>query len=67
MGAVTAEATDSTMARNMVLQARAGHPCGEDFIADKFLKEHPEFDWQRPILKDMKGNPWAEFKAGEKQ
>ena len=66
MGAVTAQAADGTMARNMTLQARAGHPCGEDFIADKFLKEHPEFDWQRPILKDMKGNPWTEFKAGDK-
>jgi Phospholipase B len=66
MGAVTAQAADSAMAQNMTLQARAGHPCGEDFIADKFLKEHPEFDWQRPILKDMKGNPWAEFKAADK-
>jgi hypothetical protein len=66
MGAVTAQAADSTMAKNMTLQARAGHPCGEDFIADKFLKEHPEFDWQRPILIDMKGNPWAEFKASDK-
>ena len=67
MGAVTAQAADSTMTRNMTLQARAGHPCGEDFIADKFLKEHPQFDWQRPILKDMKGNPWTEFKASDKQ
>jgi hypothetical protein len=66
MGAVTAQAADSTMARNMTLQARAGHPCGEDFIADKFLKEHPEFDWQRPILKDMKGNPWTGFQAADK-
>ena len=54
------------MAKNMTLQARAGYPCGEDFLADTFLKEHPEFDWQKPVLKDMKGNPWAEFKAGEK-
>jgi hypothetical protein len=67
MGAVTAQAADSTMTRNMTLQARAGHPCGEDFIADKFLKEHPEYDWQRPVLKDMKGNPWTEFKAADKQ
>jgi hypothetical protein len=67
MGAVTAQAADSTMTRNMTLQARAGHPCGEDFIADTFLKAHPEFDWQRPILKDMKGNPWSEFKASDKQ
>jgi Phospholipase B len=66
MGAVTAQAADSTMAKRMMLRARAGHPCGEDFIADKFLKEHPEFEWQRPILQDMKGNPWAEFKAGDK-
>ena len=65
-GAVTAQAADSTMAKNMSLQVRAGYPCGEDFIADTFLKEHPEFDWQRPILRDMKGNPWAEFKAGDK-
>jgi len=67
MGAVTAQAADSTMARNMTLQARAGHPCGEDFIADTFLKQHPEFEWERPILKDMKGNPWTEFRAGDKQ
>jgi hypothetical protein len=66
-GAVTAQAADSTMAKNMMLQARAGHPCGEDFIAEKFLKEHPEFNWQRPILQDMKGNPWTGFKAGDKQ
>jgi hypothetical protein len=65
-GAVTSQAADSTMAKNMTLTARAGYPCGEDFIAATFLKEHPEFEWERPILKDMKGNPWAEFKAGEK-
>ena len=67
MGAVTAQAADSTMAKNMTLQARAGHPCGEDFLAEPFLKERPEFDWQKPILVDMKGNPWTEFKVGDKQ
>jgi hypothetical protein len=66
-GAVTAQAADSTMASKMMLEARAGHPCGEDFIADTFLKQHPEYDWQRPILVDMKGHPWTEFKAGDKQ
>jgi hypothetical protein len=67
MGAVTAQAADSTMAKNMSLEARAGHPCGEDFLAEPFLKEHPEFGWQKPILVDMKGNPWTEFKIGDKQ
>ena len=60
------KAADSTMTRNMEFMARAGHPCGEDFIADKFLASHSEYDWMRPVLKDMKGNPWAEFKSGEK-
>jgi len=66
-GAVTAQAADSTLAKNMSLTARAGYPCGVDFIAEPFLKEHPAFEWQKPVLQDMKGNPWAEFKAGEKQ
>ena len=65
-GAVTAEAADSSMTNRMTLRARAGYPCGEDFLAEPFLKEHPEFEWERPVLQDMKGNPWAEFTAGEK-
>jgi hypothetical protein len=65
-GAVTAQAADSSMAKNMSFSARAGYPCGESFVAEPFLKEHPEFDYQKPVLQDMKGNPWAEFKAGEK-
>ena len=65
-GAVTAQAADSSMAKNMSFDARAGYPCGEDFLAEPFLQEHPQFSWQKPVLRDMKGNPWAEFKAGEK-
>jgi hypothetical protein len=66
-GAVNAKATDSSMAKDMSFQARSGRPCGEDFLAARFLKERPEFEWQRPILTDMKGNSWAKFKAGEKR
>ena len=65
-GAVTGKAADSTMTKNMSFVARAGHPCGQDFIADTFLVAHPEYDWMKPVLKDMKGNPWAEFKTGDK-
>jgi hypothetical protein len=54
------------MAKNMTFAARAGFPCGGDFLAEPFLKEHPEFEWEKPVMRDMKGNPWAEFKAGEK-
>jgi len=65
-GAVTAQAADSSMTTNMTLRVRAGYPCGEDFLEEPFLKQHPEFEWERPVLQDMKANPWAEFKAGEK-
>ncbi|HEX4020183.1 MAG TPA: C45 family peptidase [Acidobacteriaceae bacterium] len=60
-GAVNAKAADSTMIQNMSMMARTGRPCGEDFLVKPFLAKHPEFDWQKPVLTDMKGNPWASF------
>ncbi len=65
-GAVTGEVTDAAMAGRMSMIVRAGHPCGADFIAAPFLAAHPEFDWQKPILHDMKAGPWTEFRSGEK-
>ena len=64
-GAVQGKATDSTMASDMRLVARTGHPCGEDFLAKPFLAAHPEFAWQEPYLRDMKAGPWTEFHSGE--
>lgn len=64
-GAVNAKATDASLAKQMGFWARSGHPCGEDFLAEPFLKAHPEYEWERSILPDMKGNPWGEFKAGD--
>ncbi len=65
-GAVQGKATDSTMAAGMSFVARAGHPCGEDFLAGKFLDQHPEYSWQKPLLRDMKAGPWTKFTAGDK-
>ena len=65
-GAVQGKATDSSMTAKMSLVARAGHPCGEDFIAKDFLERHSEFDWQKAALRDMKAGPWTTFVAGEK-
>jgi hypothetical protein len=65
-GAVQGKATDSEMAATMSFVARAGHPCGEDFIADKFLEQHPGYSWQKPLLRDMKAGPWTRFSAGDK-
>ncbi len=65
-GAVQGKATDSKMAAKMSFVARAGHPCGADFLADDFLEHHPEYSWQKPLLRDMKAGPWTKFKAGQK-
>ena len=65
-GAVQGKATDSDMAAKMSLRARAGHPCGADFLAADFLDHHPEYSWQKPVLKDMKAGPWTTFEAGQK-
>jgi hypothetical protein len=64
-GAVQGKAMDSGLAKTMTFRARYGHPCGSDFRAEGFLKQHPEFAWQAPHLRDMKAGPWTAFKAGE--
>ena len=67
-GAVQAKAADAKMANGnqMSFVARAGHPCGADFIKADFLKQHPEYNWQSPVLTDMKAGPWSEFHSGDK-
>lgn len=66
-GAVTGKVADSDMAARMSFIGRAGHPCGEDFIAAPFFAAHPQFAWEKPILHDMKAGPWTEFKSGDGQ
>ncbi|HET9409300.1 MAG TPA: C45 family peptidase [Candidatus Sulfotelmatobacter sp.] len=65
-GAVQGKAADSRMAAKMTFVARAGHPCGADFVAADFLEHHPEYSWQKPLLRDMKAGPWTTFTAGQK-
>lgn len=64
-GAINAKAADSAMVSHMSFFARSGRPCGEDFLVGPFLAKHPQFDWQKPVLGDMKGNPWASFKSDD--
>jgi hypothetical protein len=66
-GAVTGKVMDSDMAARLSFIGRAGHPCGEDFLAAPFLAAHPEFEWQKSILNDMKAGPWTTFTAGQRQ
>jgi hypothetical protein len=64
-GAVTGKVADSTLAEKMSFIGRAGHPCGEDFLAAPFFAAHPQFSWEKPILHDMKAGPWTQFTTGE--
>ena len=65
-GAVTGKVADSDMAAKMSFIGRAGHPCGADFLAAPFFAAHPEFNWEKPILHDMKAGPWTEFTSGQR-
>jgi hypothetical protein len=60
-GAVQAKATDKTLATKMQLWAIMGHPCGEPFIAADFLALHPEYNYQKALLRDMPRQEWTIF------
>jgi hypothetical protein len=62
-GAVQNKATDATMAAKLSFTAAAGHACGRDFNAAQHLAAHPELDWQKSELRDMKAYPWTEIAA----
>ena len=63
-GAVINKVTDSAMAEKLTLVAAAGHACGLHFKAAEHLRQHPEFAWQKDLLRDMNSHPWATFNAG---
>jgi hypothetical protein len=62
-GAVQNKVADASMAAKMSLAAAAGHACGIHFKAAKHLREHPEFSWQKDLLRDMNSAPWTTFTA----
>ena len=62
-GTVQSKVVDAKLAETMEFWGQIGHH-GSDFLAEEFLKLHPEYDWMRPLLKDMKYEPWARFSSG---
>lgn len=60
-GAVQNKAADANMIANMSFTAAAGHACGKDFKAAAHLQAHPDYDWQKPLLRDMDAYPWTTF------
>jgi hypothetical protein len=62
-GAVQNKATDAEMASRMELTAAAGHACGMNFNAAEHLQRHPQFRWEKNILRNMNASPWTTFTA----
>ena len=52
-GTVQNKVADASMAEHMSFTALAGHACGISYKAGDHLKEHPEFEWQKELLRDL--------------
>jgi hypothetical protein len=65
-GTMDAKVVDTAMARRMSFAARWGSADGVAFDAEKFLRDHPQFDWMAGVLQSRPSQPWADFTAGEK-
>jgi hypothetical protein len=64
-GTVDAKVVDSEMAKGMSFAARWGSACGMAFDSEKFLREHPQFEWMKNILQSRPSQEWTVFAAGE--
>jgi hypothetical protein len=62
-GAVQNKAADASMMAKMTFNAAAGHACGRNFKAAEHLSAHPEYNWQKPLQRDMNAYPWTAFSA----
>ena len=64
-GTLDGKVVDSKMARDMTFFARWGSACGLAFNKNKYLEEHPQFDWMNGLIEDRPAESWTIFKAGE--
>jgi hypothetical protein len=64
-GTVQNKAADASMIAAMSFTAAMGHSCGLNFKASEHLKKHPEFRWERDILRDLNSGAWTTFRAAE--
>jgi len=60
-GAVDGIVSSAKHAEKMELVARFGSSCGKPFIADDFLKAHPQFEHLKEFLVDRPTEPWITF------
>jgi hypothetical protein len=53
------------MLAQMSFEAAMGHADGIDFKAAEHLKQHPEFAWQKAVLRDLDSHPWTAFRSAQ--
>lgn len=58
-GCFDGKVTDSSMAERGRFWAHWGRPCDIRFDAETFLRNRPEYEWQRRRLKDVTPYPWT--------
>jgi hypothetical protein len=46
------------------LWGRAGRAGGTEFDVEEFLRQHPQWDWQRGHLQDRPQQPWTHVEPG---
>ncbi len=64
-GTVDGKVLTSAMARKMSFWARWGSSSGMAFNAERFLREHIQWEFLRGYLKDRPSQPWVLFQAGQ--
>jgi len=64
-GTVDGKVVDAAMAKRMSFSARWGSACGAQFVAEKFLTAHPQFESLSGLLPDRSSQPWTNFQVGE--
>ena len=64
-GTFDGKVVDAKLAKQMSFLARWGSADGLPFKAEEFLHQHPQYDWQRGILKDRPTQPWILLRSGQ--
>jgi hypothetical protein len=62
-GAVQNKVADATMISQMSFTGAMGHACGINFNAAEHLRKHPEFAWEKDVLRDLNSHPWTTFRS----
>ncbi|OBB99277.1 peptidase C45 [Mycobacterium sp. 852002-40037_SCH5390672] len=62
-GSVDGKVVTSADIESMSLWARFGRADGTEFIAENFLRMHPQWNWQRGYLEDRPARPWTYIRS----